>query len=79
MQEDCKLLILETLLEGRARDWYRAHQGHYLTYNTFKLAFLQEFYSIPTQVRLKAQWSSRRYASSDGSMHSYFYQQASAA
>lgn len=79
VQEDCQLLVLETLLEGRARDWYRAQNNVFADYASFKTGFLEEFYSVATQVRLKAQWSSRRYAMGDGTMQSYFLRQASVA
>lgn len=79
VQDECKLLVLETLLDGRARDWYKAQNNAYADFEAFKVAFIEEFYSTATQVRLKAQWSARRYAQSDQSMQSYFHKQASVA
>ena len=79
VQDDCQLFVLETLLDGRARDWYRAQTDAYVDFNAFKVAFLEEFYAVPTVVRLKTQWSSRRYTSADSSMQSYFFKQSSAA
>ena len=63
----------------RARDWYQAQTDAYFDFNEFKVAFLEEFYSVPTVVHLKTQWSSRRYTSADSSMQSYFFQQSTAA
>ena len=79
VQDDCQLFVLETLLDGRARDWYRAQTDAYVDFDAFKVAFLEEFYSVPTVVRLKTQWSSRRYTSAESSMQSYFFKQSSAA
>ena len=71
--------MVETLLEGRAKDWYRSQQGQCANFDDFVTVFLAEFYSITTQVRLKSQWFSRRYSAADGAMQSYFLKQISVA
>lgn len=73
-EEQC-LMVVENIIEGRVRIWYEVVKNQVSTFIEFKHAFLNEFYSIPVRVRFKNQWAYRKYKSSDGSMHSYFYKQ----
>ncbi|XP_048514938.1 uncharacterized protein LOC125501868 [Athalia rosae] len=72
---DHRLLVIESILEGRVKIWYEVTKGIINDYEAFRLAFEAEFYSIPVQVRFKNQWLSRRYRQQDGSLLTYFYKQ----
>ncbi|XP_048513868.1 uncharacterized protein LOC125501641 [Athalia rosae] len=72
-----KLDVVERSLEGRAQIWYEAN--NFENYLVFKTAFLNEFHSIPNQVKIKSKWLTRRYESQNGSLQTYFYDQISEA
>ncbi|XP_046416733.1 putative uncharacterized protein DDB_G0272516 [Neodiprion fabricii] len=75
VKEECKLSIVESKLSGRAKIWWEASKETINTYNDFKEAFKNKFYSIPIQVKVKTKWSSRRYNQQDGSLQTYFFKQ----
>ncbi|KAK2578319.1 hypothetical protein KPH14_012620 [Odynerus spinipes] len=79
VKNEHKVLVAESLLEGRAKIWANSVTRAFTDFKAFREAFLQEFYSIPIRVRLKNQWLSRRYRYTDGSMLEYFYKQLRAA
>ncbi|XP_043465743.1 uncharacterized protein LOC122500712 [Leptopilina heterotoma] len=68
-----RLIVLGESLEGRARGWFEAISVE--SFDDFKEMFLQEFFSIPIQVRLKTQWSSRKYTSQEGLLVEYLEKQ----
>lgn len=73
--DDCKMLIVESALEGRAKVWYNAKRAQCQDYEAFKTAFLSEFFSIPVQVRMKSQWASRRHTGQSGPLQTFFLKQ----
>lgn len=75
--ENNKLEIVERSLEGRAHTWFDANV--FETFDDFRTAFLNEFNSVPCQVKLKSKWLKRRYNQQDGTLQSYFYDQVSEA
>ena len=74
IKENKKISGVESALMGKAQYWFHL-QDNFASYNEFKNAFITEFYSIPTQVKVKSAWASRRYQSQDGNFQTYYYQQ----
>ena len=60
------------MMEGRAKTWFNINRDRFLTYEEFEVAFLDEIYSMPIQVRIRNQWRNRRYNRGDKSMLSFF-------
>lgn len=58
VSDETKLLLLETLLDGRAVDWYRAQSNAYPDFNSFKAAFSKNF--VPLQLRFVSKLNGRR-------------------
>lgn len=75
ISERCKLPIIESKLQGKSKVWWDANKGLCTSYAEFKTLFLQKFYSIPIQIKIKNKWSSKRYKSQDGSLQTYFFKQ----
>ena len=65
IKDNKKISGVESALMGKAQYWFHL-QGNFASYDEFKNAFITEFYSIPTQVKVKSAWASRRYQSQDG-------------
>ncbi|KAK2577900.1 hypothetical protein KPH14_012713 [Odynerus spinipes] len=79
VRDEHKVLVIESFLEGRARLWADTMGNGVRSYAVFRQRFLDEFYSIPIQVKLRNQWLSRRYRPSEGTLQHYFYDQLRAA
>ena len=75
VKEEHKVIVTESLLDGRARIWANSGAQIFRNFKGFREAFLNEFYSIPIRAKLKNQWLSRRYRANDGSYQEYFYKQ----
>lgn len=75
VRDEHKIIVTESLLEGRAKIWMNSGTQTFRSYREFREAFLNEFYSIPIRVKLKNQWLSRRYRNADGNLQEYFYTQ----
>lgn len=75
IREECKMSIIESEMSGRAKIWWEASKDTINTYNNFKEAFKNKFYSIPIQVKIKTKWSSKRYNTQEGSLQTYFFKQ----
>ena len=70
-----KMALIEIALEGSARLWLNL-QNSFNTYEAFKEAFKARFFSIPIQVKVKNQWSTREYnEKDDGNFQNYYYSQ----
>lgn len=74
-----KLLIVEDALKGRARIWHEARFNPFISFEHFKTAFLNEFYSLEARIKSKTEWASKRFKVSDGSLLEYFNEQVRAA
>ena len=72
---DQKLLIVEDSLKGRAKAWYEARLTPFMDFAHFKSIFLKEFYSVEARVQAKAEWDSRRFKVTDGTLLEYFTDQ----
>ena len=79
VREEQMLVVIETLLSGRARTWFVVNRNNFETYAHFKRAFMDQFYSIPVQVRIRNRWRDRKYYVSEGTCLEYFYKQTKAA
>lgn len=75
IQLEGRLVVLDTLFEGKAGKWYRRVRDQFANYEQFKQSFLKEFYSTPFRVQFENRWATRRYTPRDGSLHAYFNQQ----
>ena len=75
VRSESRLIILDSILEGRIRIWYKVTKNRIGNYEWFKDEFQKEFYSVPVQLRFKNLWMARSYHSGDGSMQSIFYSQ----
>ena len=63
VSNDVRKLII---LNGRARIWMNFKRETIVTFEQFKLEFLNEFYSVPIKVKLENRWHSRKYSYQDG-------------
>ena len=70
-----KLNILNAMLHGKARVWYDL-QGHFDTYDAFCTAFKNEFFTIPTQVKIKSNWALKKFTDQKDNLQTFFYRQA---
>lgn len=70
-----QMFVIDSWLEGRLKIWYDINQERLTTFEVFKAAFLDEFYSTPVKVHFKNQWLARKYKQKDGTMQAYFYRQ----
>lgn len=75
VREEHKLLVVESLIEGRLKIWFEIEKNVIANFEAFKVAFKNEFYSVPVKVRIKNQWATRRYSGEEESLHGYFFKQ----
>ena len=74
-REENKMSVIEVALQNKAR-WWLDLQGPFFNYQTFKIKFTAEFFSIPVQVKIENKWANRRYSKdNDGNLQNYFYKQ----
>lgn len=69
-----KISIVELALENKAQYWISL-QNKFTRYEQFREQFINEFYSIPIQVKVKNTWASRKYREIDGNLQTYYYKQ----
>lgn len=76
VKENKKLIMAEHSLEGKAQIWINLN-NNFISYSQFKLAFLNEFYSIPIRVKAKNTWANKKYCEymNNTSLQTYFYMQ----
>ena len=76
IREDKKINILNILLQSKARIWYEL-QIPFQNYENFRIAFLNEFFTIPIQVKLKNKWSLKKFNfENNKNLQTYYYEQA---
>lgn len=73
LPDDYKIFAVEEALRGRARTWFESLDIS--EYSEFRCLFLNEFFSIQTQVQLKIQWTNKRFQSNEKSLVEYFERQ----
>lgn len=78
VRANSKLSTLEAALTGRASLWFNV-QPNFQTFEVFIEAVKTEFHSVPVQVKVKTDWSHRRYRENEGNLQTYFYKQLRAA
>lgn len=61
IQDTNKRNILNIALGGHAKNWYATSRSNFDVYDAFKAAIVQEFYSIPIQVKIKAVWLAKQF------------------
>lgn len=74
IKEQNKLSILNVMLEGKARTWYEL-QNSFSNYAEFSQAFLNSFYTIPIQVKIKSQWSTKKFIDQENNLQTFLYRQ----
>ena len=75
VSENNKINILNVLLQGRARVWLELQVNGFQSFAQFREGFLREFFSVPTQVKIKTQWANRRFVDQEDNLQTYFYKQ----
>lgn len=65
--------VLDDVFCDRAKIWFESHS--YVDYQDFKQKFIEEFYSIPVRVRMKADWLAKRFDPSKDQLSAYFFSQ----
>ena len=66
--------MFEIAFEGKARSWLML-QSQVMTYSNFKDLFIKEFYSVPSQVKVKNIWSNRKYNDQYENFQNFYYKQ----
>ena len=72
------LLIVEEALRGRAKIWLETRLCPFMGYNSFRAAFIKNFYSIDARIQAKRNWTTRRFRVTDKSLYEYFIEQVKA-
>lgn len=73
--ESTKMLVVESSLEGRAKDWYSTIKSTITTFESFKENLKKTFFSIPNQIKIKEKWQEKRFTKKDNSLEMYFAEQ----
>lgn len=79
VKDEHRLVVVENFLSGRARVWMDAERNNILSYELFKIKFLEEFYSVPQRIAVLDRWRSARYSPSSGTLHEFYQRQVKAA
>ena len=66
-----KLNVINVLLHGKARAWLELNNG-FQSFALFRENFEREFYSIPTQVKIKSLWANRKFNNQEGNLQTFF-------
>ena len=69
-----KKILISQCFTGKARTWANS-RGDFQTFDAFRAAFLDEFYSIPVRANRKKRWLSKVYDPEKSSYQSFFYSQ----
>lgn len=59
--------------------WMDAERNNILSYELFKIKFLEEFYSVPQRIAVLDRWRSAKYSPSSGTLHEFYQRQVKAA
>lgn len=58
ISDENRVHLLDKVFEGKAKIWFDLQSWN--DYGDFKRKFVDEFYSIPVRVRIKANWLAKR-------------------
>ncbi|KAL7307659.1 hypothetical protein TKK_0000343 [Trichogramma kaykai] len=74
IKDDKKLNVMSVLLQGKARIWFELYSP-FQSFDQFRKAFINEFYSVSIQVKVKNKWVSKRYDERLKNLQTFFYRQ----
>ena len=71
-KEDVKLNLVGRLLKSRAHVWFMVYKDSFLSFSSFKAAFLEYFWDGETQDDLRESLYVGKYTAKEGSLTDYF-------
>ena len=75
INDECKFKILSVMLQRKARIWFEL-QSSFHTFDEFKKSFIDEFYTVAIQVKIKNKWLNTKFNSNDDkSLQTFYYKQ----